>query len=105
MFCFHAWWSLSCWCGSLCGSVFLGVPAWTWAHLPFITVVGLALTWFARPGLLRPDPSGNSSSVLSFPKGLLVVFGLLYLLAIVTGGAVADGAGVLVGTGYLAGQH
>src|SRR5260221_3644572 len=102
---FHAWWSLSCWCGSLCGSVFLAVPAWTWAHLPFITVVGLALTWFARPGLLRTEPSGNSSSVLSFPKGILVVFGLLCLLAMMTEGAVADWAGVHLRTGYRVSEY
>src|SRR5260370_37622502 len=102
---FHAWWSFSCWCGSLCGSVFLAVPAWTWAHLPFITVVGLALTWFARPGLLRTEPSGNSSSVLSFPKGILVVFGLLCLLAMMTEGAVADWAGVHLRTGYRVSEY
>ena len=97
---FHAWWSLSCWCGSLCGSVFLAVPAWTWAHLPFIAVGGLALTWFARPGLPRTERSGGSNPVLSFPKGILVVFGLLCLLVMMTEGAVADWAGVHLRTGY-----
>jgi MFS family permease len=97
---FHAWWSLSCWCGSLCGSVFLAAPAWTWAHLPLITVVGLVLTWFARSGLLRTEPSGNSSPVLSFPRGILVVFGLLCLVVMMTEGAVADWAGVHLRTGY-----
>jgi MFS family permease len=97
---FHAWWSLSCWCGSLCGSVFLAAPAWTWAHLPLITMVGLVLTWFARSGLLRTEPSGNSSPVLGFPRGILVVFGLLCLLVMMTEGAVADWAGVHLRTGY-----
>jgi MFS family permease len=97
---FHAWWSLSCWCGSLCGSVFLAAPAWTWAHLPLITVVGLVLTWFARSGLLRTEPSGNSSPVLSFPRGILVVFGLLCLVVMMTEGAVADWAGVHLRVGY-----
>jgi MFS family permease len=97
---FHAWWSLSCWCGSLCGSVFLAAQAWTWAHLPLIAVVGLALTWFAGPGLLRTEPSGNGSPVLSFPRGILVVFGLLCLLVMMTEGAVADWAGVHLRTGY-----
>jgi len=97
---FHAWWSLSCWCGSLCGSVFLAAPAWTWAHLPLIAVVGLALTWFARSGLLSTEPSGNSSPVLSFPRGILVVFGLLCLVVMMTEGAVADWAGVHLRTGY-----
>jgi len=97
---FHAWWSLSCWCGSLCGTVFLAAPAWTWAHLPLITVLGLVLTWFARSGLLRAEPSGNSSPVLSFPRGILVVFGLLCLVVMMTEGAVADWAGVHLRTGY-----
>jgi MFS family permease len=97
---FHAWWSLSCWCGSLCGCVFLAAPAWTWAHLPLITVVGLVLTWFARSGLLRTEPSGNSSPVLSFPRGILVVFGLLCLVVMMTEGAVADWAGVHLRVGY-----
>jgi MFS family permease len=97
---FHAWWSLSCWCGSLCGTVFLAAPAWTWAHLPLITVVGLTLTWFARSGLLRTEPSGNSSPVLSFPRGILVVFGLLCLVVMMAEGAVADWAGVHLRTGY-----
>jgi MFS family permease len=97
---FHAWWSLSCWCGSLCGAVFLAAPAWTWAHLPLITVVGLVLTWFARSGLLRTEPSGNSSPVLSFPRGILVVFGLLCLVVMMAEGAVADWAGVHLRTGY-----
>jgi MFS family permease len=97
---FHAWWSLSCWCGSLCGTVFLAAPAWTWAHLPLITVVGLVLTWFARSGLLRTEASGNSSPVLSFPRGILVVFGLLCLVVMMAEGAVADWAGVHLRTGY-----
>jgi fucose permease len=97
---FHAWWSLSCWGGSLCGTVFLAAPAWTWAHLPLITVVGLTLTWFARSGLLRTEPSENSSPVLSFPRGILVVFGLLCLVVMMAEGAVADWAGVHLRAGY-----
>jgi MFS family permease len=97
---FHAWWSLSCWCGSLCGSVFLAVPAWTWAHLPLIAVAGLALTWFARSGLLRTEASGKSGPVLSFPRGILVIFGVLCLVVMMAEGAVADWAGVHLRTGY-----
>ncbi|MBV8100183.1 MAG: MFS transporter [Verrucomicrobia bacterium] len=91
---FHAFWSLSCWCGSLCGSLFLAAPAWTWAHLPLIALAGLSLTLFARPGLLRSELGTNSVSVLSFPRGILAVFGLLCLLVMMTEGAVADWAGV-----------
>jgi MFS family permease len=97
---FHAWWSLSCWCGSLCGSVFLAAPAWTWAHLPLIAVVGLTLTWFARSGLLRTEASGSSSPVLSFPRGILIIFGVLCLLVMMTEGAIADWAGVHLRAGY-----
>ena len=97
---FHAWWSLSCWCGSLCGSVFLAAPALTWVHLPFIAAVGLILTWLAREGLLRTEPGGTGGSVLSFPRGILVVFGLLCLLVMMTEGAVADWAGVHLRSGY-----
>jgi MFS family permease len=91
---FHAWWSLSCWCGSLCGSLFLAVPAWTWAHLPLITVVSLSLTLLARGGLLRTEMGANRAPILSFPRGILAVFGLLCLLVMMTEGAVADWAGV-----------
>jgi MFS family permease len=97
---FHAWWSLSCWCGSLCGSLFLAAPAWTWAHLPLITLVGLSLTLFARGGLLRTEAGANSGPVLSFPRGILAVFGLLCLLVMMTEGAVADWAGVHLRTSY-----
>jgi MFS family permease len=97
---FHAWWSLSCWCGSLCGSLFLAIPAWTWAHLPLIAVAGLSLTLFARRGLLRTEPGESSSPVLSFPRGILAVFGLLCLLAMMTEGAVADWAGVHLRASY-----
>ena len=97
---FHAFWSLSCWCGSLCGSVFLAAPAWTWAHLPLIALVGLSLTLFARRGLLRTEPGINSAPVLSFPRGILAVFGLLCLLVMMTEGAVADWAGVHLRTSY-----
>jgi MFS family permease len=91
---FHAWWSLSCWCGSLCGSLFLAIPAWTWTHLPLIAVAGLSLTWFASRGLLRTEPGASGAPVLSFPRGILAVFGLLCLLVMMTEGAVADWAGV-----------
>lgn len=97
---FHAFWSLSCWCGSLCGSLFLAAPAWTWAHLPLITVVGVCLTLFARGGLLRTGAGAGGGSVLSFPRGILAVFGLLCLLVMMTEGAVADWAGVLLRTSY-----
>jgi MFS family permease len=97
---FHAWWSLSCWCGSLCGSLFLAVPAWTWAHLPLITVAGLSLAWFARSGLLRTEPGASSAPVLSFPRGILAVFGLLCLLVMMAEGAVADWAGVHLRMSY-----
>lgn len=97
---FHAWWSLSCWCGSLCGSLFLAAPAWTWAHLPLITLVGLSLTLVARSGLLRTGAGANSAPVLSFPRGILAVFGLLCLLVMMTEGAVADWAGVHLRTSY-----
>jgi MFS family permease len=97
---FHAFWSLSCWCGSLCGSLFLAAPAWTWAHLPLITVVGVSLTLFARGGLLRTGAGAGGGSVLSFPRGILAVFGLLCLLVMMTEGAVADWAGVLLRTSY-----
>lgn len=97
---FHAFWSLSCWCGSLCGSLFLAAPAWTWAHLPLITVVGVCLTLFARGGLLRTGAGAGGGSVLSFPRGILAVFGLLCLLVMMTEGAVADWAGVHLRTSY-----
>ena len=97
---FHAWWSLSCWCGSLCGSLFLAVPDWTWAHLPLIAVAGLSLVWFARRGLLRTEPGITSAPVLSFPRGILAVFGLLCLLVMMTEGAVADWAGVHLRMSY-----
>jgi MFS family permease len=97
---FHAFWSLSCWCGSLCGSVFLAAPAWTWAHLPLITVIGLCLTLLARGGLLRRGAGANGAPVLSFPRGILAVFGLLCLLVMMTEGAVADWAGVHLRTSY-----
>jgi MFS family permease len=97
---FHAWWSLSCWCGSLCGSLFLAIPAWTWAHLPLIAVAGLSITWFARRGLLRTEPGASSAPVLSFPRGILAVFGLLCLLVMMTEGAVADWAGVHLRMSY-----
>lgn len=91
---FHAWWSLSCWCGSLCGSIFLAAQAWTWAHLPIIAIVGVLLTWFAKRDLLRSESGGKTAPVLSFPRGILAVFGLLCLLVMMTEGAVADWAGV-----------
>jgi MFS family permease len=97
---FHAFWSLSCWCGSLCGSVFLAAPAWTWAHLPLITLVGVSLTLFARRGLLRTEPGTSGAPVLSFPRGILAVFGLLCLLVMMTEGAVADWAGVHLRMSY-----
>jgi MFS family permease len=97
---FHAWWSLSCWCGSLCGSLFLAVPAWTWTHLPLIAVAGLSLTWFASRGLLRTEPGASGAPVLSFPRGILAVFGLLCLLVMMTEGAVADWAGVHLRMSY-----
>jgi MFS family permease len=97
---FHAFWSLSCWCGSLCGSLFLAAPAWTWAHLPLIAVVGVSLTLFARGGLLRRGTAANGAPVLSFPRGILAVFGLLCLLVMMTEGAVADWAGVHLRTSY-----
>jgi MFS family permease len=91
---FHAWWSLSCWCGSLCGSAFLAAPAWTWLHLPLIAAVGVVLTLFARAGLLRTENTKSCAPVLSFPRGILAVFGVLCLLVTMTEGAVADWAGV-----------
>ena len=97
---FHAFWSLSCWCGSICGSVFLAAPAWTWAHLPLITLVGVSLTLFARHGLLRTEPGTSGAPVLSFPRGILAVFGLLCLLVMMTEGAVADWAGVHLRVSY-----
>jgi MFS family permease len=97
---FHAFWSLSCWCGSLCGSVFLAAPAWTWAHLPLITLVGVSLTLFARRGLLRTEPGTNGAPVLSFPRGILAVFGLLCLIVMMAEGAVADWAGVHLRMSY-----
>jgi MFS family permease len=97
---FHAWWSLSCWCGSLCGSLFLAFPSWTWAHLPLITLAGLSLILFARRGLLGTEPGTNSAPVLSFPRGILAVFGLLCLLVMMTEGAVADWAGVHLRMSY-----
>jgi MFS family permease len=97
---FHAFWSLSCWCGSLCGVVFLAAPAWTWAHLPLIALVGLTLTLFARRRLLRTEPGTSGAPVLSFPRGILAVFGLLTLLAMMTEGAVADWAGVHLRMSY-----
>ncbi len=97
---FHAFWSLSCWCGSLCGSLFLAAPAWTWAHLPLIAVLGVSLTLFARGGLLRTGAGAGGGSVLSFPRGILAVFGLLCLLVMMTEGAVADWAGVHLRTSY-----
>jgi MFS family permease len=97
---FHAFWSLSCWCGSLGGSVFLAAPAWTWAHLPLITLVGVSLTLFARRGLLRTEPGTSGAPVLSFPRGILAVFGLLCLLVMMTEGAVADWAGVHLRMSY-----
>lgn len=97
---FHAWWSLSCWCGSLCGSLFLAAPGWTWAHLPLIAVVGLSLTLFARGGLLPSEAGATGAPVLSFPRGILAVFGLLCLLAMMTEGAVADWAGVHLRISY-----
>lgn len=97
---FHAFWSLSCWCGSLCGSLFLAAPAWTWAHLPLIAVLGISLTLFARGGLLRTGAGAGGGSVLSFPRGILAVFGLLCLLVMMTEGAVADWAGVHLRTSY-----
>jgi MFS family permease len=97
---FHAFWSLSCWCGSLCGSVFLAAPAWTWAHLPLITLVGVSLNLFARRGLLRTEPGANGAPVFSFPRGILAAFGLLCLLVMMTEGAVADWAGVHLRMSY-----
>jgi MFS family permease len=97
---FHAFWSLSCWCGSLCGSAFLAAPAWTWAHLPLISLVGVSLTWFARRGLLRTEPGTSGAPVLSFPRGILAVFGLLCLVVMMTEGAVADWAGVHLRMSY-----
>ena len=97
---FHAWWSLSCWCGSLCGGLFLAFPAWTWAHLPLITLAGLSLILFARRGLLGTEPGTNSAPVLSFPRGILAVFGLLCLVVMMTEGAVADWAGVHLRTSF-----
>ena len=97
---FHAWWSLSCWGGSLCGVLFLAIPASTWAHLPLIAVAGLLLTLFARRGLLRTEPGASSAPVLSFPRGILAVFGLLCMLAMMTEGAVADWAGVHLRMSY-----
>jgi MFS family permease len=97
---FHAFWSLSCWCGSLCGIVFLAAPAWTWAHLPLIALVGVTLTLFARRRLLRTEPGTSGAPVLSFPRGILAVFGLLTLLAMMTEGAVADWAGVHLRMSY-----
>jgi MFS family permease len=97
---FHAFWSLSCWCGSLCGSLFLAIPAWTWAHLPLISLAGLSLTWFARRGLLQTEAGTSSAPVLSFPRGILAIFGLLCLLVMMTEGAVADWAGVHLRMNY-----
>jgi MFS family permease len=97
---FHAFWSLSCWCGSLGGSLFLAIPAWTWAHLPLISLAGLSLTLFARRDLLQTEPGTSSGPVLSFPRGILAVFGLLCLLAMMTEGAVADWAGVHLRMNY-----
>jgi MFS family permease len=97
---FHAFWSLSCWCGSLCGSAFLAAPAWTWAHLPLITLVGVSLTLFARRGLLRTEPGTSGAPVLSFPRGILAVFGLLCLVVMMAEGAVADWAGVHLRMSY-----
>ncbi|HYZ72616.1 MAG TPA: MFS transporter, partial [Chthoniobacterales bacterium] len=97
---FHAFWSLSCWCGSLCGSLFLAAPAWTWAHLPLIGLAGLSLVLFARRGLLRAEPGTSGAPVLSFPRGILAVFGLLCLLVMMTEGAVADWAGVHLRMSY-----
>jgi MFS family permease len=97
---FHAFWSLSCWCGSLCGSLFLAAPAWTWAHLPLITLAGLSLTLFARSGLHRRGGGASGASVFSFPSGILAVFGLLCLLVMMTEGAVADWSGVHLRTSY-----
>jgi MFS family permease len=97
---FHAFWSLSCWCGSLCGSLFLAAPAWTWAHLPLISLAGLSLVLFARRGLLRTEQGTSGAPVLSFPRGILAVFGLLCLLVMMTEGAVADWAGVHLRMSY-----
>jgi len=97
---FHAFWSLSCWCGSLCGSLFLAAPAWTWTHLPLIALIGVFLNLFARRGLLRTEPGTNGTAVLSFPRGILAVFGLLCLLVMMTEGAVADWAGVHLRMSY-----
>jgi MFS family permease len=97
---FHAGWSLSCWCGSLCGSLFLAQPGWLIFHLPLIALVGIFLTIFTNRSLLRTEPGQKNAPLLRFPKGMLAVFGLLCLVVMMTEGAVADWAGVHLRTEY-----
>jgi MFS family permease len=91
---FHAGWSLSCWCGSLCGSLFLAEPGWLILHLPLIALIGSGLTIVANRRLLSTERSRKNAAILSFPRGILAVFGLLCLIVMMTEGAVADWAGV-----------
>jgi MFS family permease len=91
---FHAGWSLSCWCGSLCGSVFLAKPGWLIFHLPLVALVGSGLTIVAKGRLLSTERDPKNAAILSFPRGTLAVFGLLCLIVMMTEGAVADWAGV-----------
>jgi MFS family permease len=91
---FHAGWSLSCWCGSLCGSLFLAEPGWLIFHLPLIALIGSGLTIVANRRLLSTERGRKNAAILSFPRGILAVFGLLCLIVMMTEGAVADWAGV-----------
>jgi MFS family permease len=97
---FHAGWSLSCWCGSLCGSLFLAEPGWLIFHLPLIALVGSGLTIVANRSLLSTERGRKNTPILSFPRGILAVFGLLCLTVMMTEGAVADWAGVHLRVDY-----
>jgi predicted MFS family arabinose efflux permease len=64
---FHAGWSLSCWCGSLCGSLFLAEPGRLIFHLPLCQVgpyIDLPLHQLAKRDLSIPDDRSITVAVV-----------------------------------------
>ena len=97
---FHACWSLSCWFGSFCGSLFLATPTSTMIHLPVIALAGAILTLSADRALVQTGPKKQTNSIIVLPTGILAVLGLLCLMVMMSEGAVADWAGVQLRGAY-----
>src|SRR5262249_47805175 len=88
---FHALFSLGGFAGALAAGRAMASGIGGAAHVGIATVVALSAVALARPGLVSTpvvdDPAGP---VVARPSGTLVALGILALLGLMAGGAMAD---------------